>query len=262
MERLAFFFFLSTFFLQMHCTAQNEPVQSHAMLFQAEKIARTYAAEIAKSPPPSTEPLTLSCLQTASSWLTVHLSSLTPPCDQESVFTYLTQWLPIIQELGIQAIHLKDLKKSKMGQTSLYLDPRWGTQQEFLNFAAAAEQKGISLISDLIGPVTGLSADFSLALQNFCDYPSLYCLIEIEAKDWPFLPAVGQKQLSANVPWLSLQQLHKEGYIPDHFASYNKQSDWNATGQIVGTDGTLRRWIYLKDANGSPLLNWITPSFC
>ena len=260
MDRFSISLFAAALFTNTACITAEEPTQASAMLFQAEEIARHYAAEIAKAPPPSADPLTADCLQIAPTWLTVHLPSIEPP-NEERLFPYLTQWLAPLRELGIAAIHLKGLKKTQAGRCSLFLDSHLGTEAEFLTFAAAAQDKGISIGTDLLGSSTGLCSDFFLALQNTRDYPSLYCLIEIDVQDWGFLPVVGQKQLAVSVPWLSLQQLHRKGYISQDFSPYKKQSDWNATGQIVGIDGKTRRWIYLKDANNLPLLNWLSSSF-
>jgi|GEM_PF-1611061 hypothetical protein len=259
MGRLSTSLLTLAIFIKTPCIAQEQLLQTNAMLFQAEEIARTYAAEMAV-PSPSTQPLRASCLQTIPTWLTIHLSSIELP-SEEKLFPYLAQWLDPIRELGITALYLKELKKPDTGQSSLFINPFLGTEAEFLTFSAAAQEKGISIITDLIGPATGISTDFFLALQNVSDYPSLYCLIEIDAQDWGFLPIVGQKELAAPLPWLSLQHLHKKKYVPEPFSPYNKQSDWNATGSVVGMDGKSRRWVYLKDSNNLPLLNWITPSF-
>ncbi|MBS0625756.1 MAG: hypothetical protein JSS32_06875 [Verrucomicrobia bacterium] len=240
--------------------AQDELLETHAMLYQAEAVGRDYSVEIAKAPPPSKTPLTVACLQTSSNWLRIDLALIKPP-EGMILFDYLATWLEKLQELGITGLDLRNLKKSEGGRIGIKIDPRWGDEQSYLRFATAAQKRGITLMSDVVGPSTGMSADFFLALRGFRDYPSLYCLIEVDPKDWGLLPQVGQKQFSANVPWLTLQNLHQKGYIPRDFSPYVKQSDWNATGQIFGADGKMRRWVYLRDGAGRPILNWLTSSF-
>jgi trehalose synthase len=41
-----------------------------------------------------------------------------------------------------------------------------------------------------------------------------------------------------------------------------KETDWSATGAIVGADGTRRRWVYLHYfKEGQPSFNWLDPTF-
>ena len=41
-----------------------------------------------------------------------------------------------------------------------------------------------------------------------------------------------------------------------------KETDWSATGVIVGVDGVARRWVYLHYfKEGQPSLNWLDPTF-
>ena len=46
------------------------------------------------------------------------------------------------------------------------------------------------------------------------------------------------------------------------YAEGVKETNWSATGPVVGTDGVERRWVYLHYfKEGQPSINWLDPSF-
>lgn len=241
-------------------SAQVE-MESCAMLFQAEEAARRFAPAISRAAPPSNKPQTDPLLQLASNWFSIDLTTI--KTEGRSVLATLAneQLWDALAQMGIQAVELKNLKLESGTLVSLNFNPKWGTDEEYAALAEAAMRRKIHLIGALIGASTTKGADFALALKNYRDYPGLYSLIEIEAKDWPLLPNVAPKAFSANVPWLTLQTLHKMGYVPKEFITYVKTSDWNATEPITGLDGKARRWIYLRDGKGDPKLDWLRPSY-
>ncbi len=226
-------------------------MQSQSMLFQADWIAKKYNLEIAKIPPPLPSPQTEKCLNLASNWFALDLNEIEAPALQTLNDDLL--W-DLLREVGVQAVYLKGLKQGGSFRTGMGLDPRWG--MTWNDLASTLQKKGIALIGDALGKSTGLGADFCLALKNVGDYPGLYHLIEIEKKDWKLLP-----EIATNIPWLTLQQLHKKGYVPEQFAPYVKESAWNATPQIECADGKMRRWIYLQENGEDPVINWLNPSF-
>lgn len=235
--------------------AQTE-LEEQSMLYQAESMAQKFNFEIARTPPPLLSPQPQSCLNTASVWFTIDLSELPEPA-----FTTLNReelW-ERLREIGVQGVYLKGLKKGGSSRTGISLDPKWGNNWDDL--AIWLQKKRVALIGDSMGSSTGLSADFWLALKNVGDYPGLYHLVEIERPDWRMLPIVSDSQNSANVPWLTLQELHKKGYVPEHFAPYVKESRWNVTGPVKCVDGKVRRWIYLKENKADPVIDWLNPSF-
>ncbi len=226
------------------------------MLHQADEISKKYALEVAKAPPPLLSPQPQSCLNTASVWFSIDLEEI-----QEPAFEHLNNedlW-DHLREVGVQAVYLKGLKQGGAFRTGIGLDPKWGSDWDSL--AMSLQKKGMVLVGDSLGNCTGLSADFWLALKNVGDYPSLYHLIEIEKQDWKWLPQMGASQFCSNVPWLTLQELHKKGYVPEQFAPYVKTSRWNATPQVNCADGKVRRWIYLKEKQDDPVIDWLGASF-
>lgn len=248
-------------FVPFSLAAQSE-LESQSMLYQADLIAKKYAMEVAKAPPPSPLPQTQKTLDTSSIWFTFDLTEVPAPSG-ETIFQALNRqdlWTQL-RELGVDGIRFENLKKGGTLRTGLGLDPCWGTDQQWQQLAAGLQGKGFTLIGDSISSSIGLTADFWLALQNIRDYPGLYHLIEIEKRDWKLLPTISQGQFSENVPWLSLQELRKKGYVPEQYQPYIKESAWNATERITGTDGKMRRWIYLKENRFDPVLDWLDPSY-
>jgi hypothetical protein len=229
------------------------------MLFQTERIGKLYGPIAAKAAPPQEAPQTDALLSYASNWFSIDLKTI--QTDGSSVLAYLGQpclW-DCLAEMGIDGVELQGLK-SKGPQINFQIDSEFGTEAEYTTLVSSATKKGICLIGKTIGNVTGKGADFALALQNVGTYPELYSMVEIPQEDWALLPMVNASSLSANVPWLTVQKLHKKGYIPSHFAPYVKQSAWNVTKPIQ-CEGKMRRWIYLRDEQGNPYLDWLSPTF-
>lgn len=231
-------------------------MEPESMLFQAESIGQRYRFEVAKLEPPSLSPQPRSCLNTASIWFSTDLAELPEPAFDslnDEIF-----W-DLLREIGVQGVYLKGLKKGGKSRTGISLDPKWGT--DWNDVALWLQKKKMALIGDSLGNCTGFSADFWLALKNFKSYAGLYHLIEIEKRDWNRLPCIGSSDFTANVPWLTLQELHKKGYVPEQFSPYVKKSCWNATAPVQCTDGKVRRWIYLQEGEAKPAIDWLSPSF-
>ena len=217
------------------------------MLSQAEEISGLYRQEIAKASPPDPFPLPIPALTLSSVWFSLHLDPL-------STLNFLQQddiW-KLLKEIGIDGVRIQTVHQE--GQIKLL--PKWA--KPWAQVLKRSQNQGIALAGDLIRHATVAGSDFQEALQNVGDYPNLYHLIEIDPADWSLLPS-GNRE--TNIPWLSLQTLHKRGYVPKNFAPYIKESDWNATGEVAGKDGKIRRWIYLKEGTNNPVLAWLSPSF-
>ena len=226
------------------------------MLSQAEQFSAMYAQEIAKAAPPSPFPLADNCLQLASVWFSVDLGQLSVPKGRGALELFGTDELwGALADLGVDAVWMEHLRAP--GQ--LGVDPKWGG--DWSKIDAGAHKRGVALIGDLVGNATAPGIDFQQALQNVGDYPNLYQLIEIDPKDWKLLPPAPMGDYETNIPWLTIQELYKKGYVPEKFNPYIKESAWNATTKIPGTDGKVRRWIYLKEGKNNPVLAWLSPSF-
>ncbi len=229
--------------------------QTTTMLSQAEQLSAMYAQEIAKAPPPSPFPLAENCLNFASVWFSLDLGQLAVSKGETAFDQFTEGFWGALRELGVQAVWMQALREPG----TLNIDPKWG--KDWAKVEGNAQKKGMILIGDLIGNATTAGLDFQQALQKVGDYPNLYHLIEINPKDWKLLPAIPPKDYAANIPWLTLRELYKQGYVPEKFNPYIKESAWNATSKIRCIDGKVRRWIYLKEGLNNPVLSWLSPSF-
>lgn len=233
-----------------------ESVLSKSLLYQADILTKKHQSEISKLPPPSKTPQPEKLLKKASIWFSIDLAML-----EDGSFEALASeslW-EMLREIGIEAARFKNLKMGGQFRTGLGLEPTWGGGWNQLS--CILEKKGIALICDTLGNATGLNADFLLALKNCGEYPGLYHLVEIEKRDWKLLPVISPTHFAANIPWLSVQDLHKKGYVPEEFAPYVKTSAWNATSKVKCSDGKVRRWIYLKENEFDPVINWLDSTF-
>ena len=223
---------------------------SPTMLMEAEATSKRYEQQVAKEAPPQKFPLTEQALGLSSVWFHLNLEEINTP-------EFLAQedlWI-MLKNIGIQGLSVQNLREK--GQ--LKINPKW--EKYWPAVIENTHKYGISLIGDLVGNATGINTDFERALQNVGDYPTLYHLIAVDSEDWNLLPEVPPGACDTNVPWLTLQELQKKGYVPEQSAPYTKESAWNATVKIIGIDGKLRRWIYLKEGQNHPVLAWMSPSF-
>lgn len=219
------------------------------MLTQAEQVGQLYAQDIAKTSSPSPLPQSNDVLNLASVWLTLSLQKFPIECLEDE-----NTW-KLFKEIGFEGVRVENLRECGTLDLKPQLRKSWAKVVE------ASHYQGMTLIGDLIGNSTIAGPDFQEALQNKCDYPDLYRLVEIDSADWGQLPQVPAGCTETNVPWLTVQTLHKQGYIFDSFTPYVKESSWNVTGKVRGVDGKTRRWVYLKEGVNCPVLNWLSPSF-
>ena len=127
---------------------------------------------------------------------------------------------------------------------------------------------GGTIIDDIVPGHTGKGADFRLAEMKYADYPGIYHMVEIDPRDWQYLPDVPPGADSVNIDAATEEWLDKAGYIIGRlqrvifYAEGVKETNWSVTRPVLGIDGVERRWVYLhyfKD--GQPSINWLDPSF-
>lgn len=230
-----------------------------SMLIDAESMSQKYASEIAKLPSPPFVPRTKELLEETNIWLSIDIHKVNSyPEDALALLSNDVFWRTL-QTLGINGLHLGALKDGGKARTQLSIDPQWS--HAWPNIVAAAQARGIALIGDLIGNATGTGPDFEQALQKNPAYADLYQLVEIDPKDWKYLPPIPVGLKMANIPWLSLEELEKKGYVPIETRPYIRDSAWNATAKIRDADGIERRWIYLKENQNDPVLSWLSSTF-
>src|SRR5262249_42904252 len=134
---------------------------------------------------------------------------------------------------------------------ALDLDPALGTEDEYARLVTVAAARHGSVAGDLVPLHTGLGPDFHLALRGYKDYPGMYTMVEIPRADWALLPAVLARWDVALVPRPAAERLAQKGHIPglinsnDAAKQAKSWSGWSASGEVAGTDGKVRRWVYL-----------------
>lgn len=216
-------------------------LEEESLLFRAEKIAKSYASQIAKAPPPALFPQTAACLKQSSVWFWADLSV-------KSLFQ--PDFWNLIQSLGVDGVDLHTEKVSSAAAQTI---------------ACFAGERGITLIGHPLMSASCIEPDFELAIRAYKSYPHLFHLIEIEKEDWKLLPKTGKGDLFSPVPMSSVQALKSQGYLegrPETIYPNTRFSCWAATAPIAGADHKTRRWIFLQNPNsGVAALNWLDPTF-
>ena len=219
----------------------------------------------------------------ASVWFTAYPLSLITPTD-ESFLGALGDadlWAAF-QRIGIDAVHTGpvklaggisgwDLTPSVDGhfdRISMVIDPMFGTEDEFRAMCVVAENHGGTIIDDIVPGHTGKGADFRLAEINHEDYPGIYHMVSIPPDAWDLLPDVPPGADSVNLGPEAERLLADEGFIIGElqrvifYEPGVKETNWSVTRPVYGTDGVLRRWVYLHYFKaGQPSINWLDPSF-
>ncbi|MEI2418458.1 maltose alpha-D-glucosyltransferase [Orrella sp. JC864] len=255
----------------------------HSMLAQARRRARLYGGQARMWVHPYAESNPRPALEIASVWFSAYPDSIiTAP--GESVLKTLgsaTLW-QALSAIGVQAIHVGPTKQSgglhqrvltptvdgNFDRIGLGIDPRFGTEEEFVAISRMASAFNAVVVDDVIPSHTGKGPDFRLAELGYEDYPGLYHMVEIKPEDWHLLPEVPPGRDAANLSPETVDVLKEKCYIVGQlqrvifFEPGVKETDWSVTGEIEGVDGKVRRWVYLHYfKEGQPSLNWLDPSF-
>lgn len=248
-------------------------VRAMKLFERARAVARVWTKPYVESRPKD-------AVRRASVWFTAYPAS-TLGLEGQSPLNVLGEarlW-DHFQQLGITAIHTGPLLRSggiepddaggwrrtpstdgHFDPISLQLDDQiFGTDDEFRQMVLAAEARNAIVIADVVPGHTGTGADFRLAQLAYKDYPGLFLMVRIREEDWPFLPKVDQPFATAR---LTADQVHAlEKYIPGVLQRQMaglEETGWEATGEIKGCDGKIRRWVYLHYfKKGQPTLNWV-----
>lgn len=184
--------------------------------------------------------------------------------------------------IGIDAIHTGPVKRAggvlgweatpsvdgHFDRISTQIDPAFGTEDEYRELCAVASRYGATVIDDIVPGHTGKGADFRLAEMKVGDYPGIYHMVEIPEHAWAMLPDVPPGGDSVNLDAETELRLEQAGLIIGRlqrvifYTPGVKETNWSATGPVVGVDGVTRRWVYLHYfKEGQPSINWLDPSF-
>ncbi|PRC55443.1 maltose alpha-D-glucosyltransferase, partial [Mycobacterium sp. ITM-2017-0098] len=72
---------------------------------------------------------------------------------------------------------------------------------------------GGTIIDDIVPGHTGKGADFRLAEMKYADYPGIYHMVDVDPRDWEYLPDVPAGADSVNIDAATEEWLDKAGYI-------------------------------------------------
>jgi trehalose synthase len=227
-------------------------------------------------------PQTRAVVQKASVWVLGYPGSAITRPGESVIETWGDPALrEAFKEIGIELLHTGPVKRSGgivrkehtptvdgwFDRISLEIDPALGTEEAYRRMVKAAENAGGLVAGDLVPLHTGKGADYLLALRAYDPYPGMYAMVEIREKDWPLLPPVDGPWQTALVSNELADRLTQMGYIPgriypaDADPAVRSSSGWSATGEVLGVDGKVRRWVYLHVFKpGQPVLNWLDPS--
>ncbi len=258
-------------------------LERESMLSQADKIAKKYSAKGSMWQRPFARPRPRTAVKMASVWYTSYGPSIVTK-DNSSILATLgdDQLWQAFEKVGIDAVHTGPVKLAggvegwrntpsidgHFDRISTKIDPLFGTEDEFKQMSQVASAHGGIIIDDIIPGHTGKGFDFRLAEMGYGEYPGIYHMVEIMPSDWDILPEVPKGADSINLSLEAEAELKKRGYIIGRmqrvifFEQGVKETNWSATRQVRGTDGIIRRWVYLhyfKD--GQPSINWLDPSF-
>jgi trehalose synthase len=251
----------------------------HSMLRNAKELAVKYGGQgrMWRQPYAEAQPRAASGL--ASVWFTAYPAAIVTR-DGESVLKTLADprlWAAL-SAIGIHGIHTGPMKRSggvrgrdytptidgNFDRISFDIDPGFGKEEEFVSMSRTAAAHNAVVIDDIIPAHTG-KGRISASEFGYGDYPGIYHLVSIPEEDWHLLPPVQEGREAINLPPATVDQLAQKGHIVGQlrrvifFEPGVKETDWSATGVIVGADGRARRWVYLHYfKEGQPSLNWPT----
>jgi trehalose synthase len=264
-------------------TEKVDELVSLSMLHQARQFSETYGGQGRLWQRPYAEARARAASAVASVWFTAYPGSIiTEP--EVSVLKTLGdhQLWSALSSIGVRGIHTGPMKRSGGYKDGVYtptidgnfdrigfdIDPAFGTTEEFVAISRVAAAHNAIVIDDVIPSHTGKGPDFRLAEMGHSSYPGLYHMVEIPEEEWTHLPELPEGRDAVNLSPATVDYLQERGFIVGQlqrvifFEPGVKETDWSATGPVLGVDGKLRRWVYLHYfKEGQPSLNWLDPSF-
>lgn len=218
-------------------------------------------------------------LAAAPTWLLVHpLTLLTD--GMRPVFAELADpaVLGLLKDMRLHGLYIAPSGESgaiweyRRGTSATGEDvtsPTWaahmGAEKDFRHLAELVEQEGVQLGVDLVPAATGMGPDFFLAARNVRDYPGCYIMLEIPEHLWHLLPQARQEWTGVPLTADQAAGLAEKQLLPPALARdalpWTSHGGWAATGEVNGSDGVRRRWVYrYQETPNRPVLNWDDPS--
>lgn len=149
--------------------------------------------------------------------------------------------------------------------TALHFDRAVGGDEDLDRLRERLEAAGLQLGGELPPAATGLGPDFILQARHAPRFDGLYAMISVPRDLWNVLPGVpGEWDCLALRPD-AVNALRARGLLPPTLLrdalTWAEPGGWAATGEVRGTDGRIRRWVYrYADNPQRPVLLWQDPS--
>jgi trehalose synthase len=254
-----------------------------SMLHDASLIANQFSGLGSMWQNPYAEPDPRAAVRTASVWFSAYPISMIGKPGRSLLNSWGDEELwRTFQQIGIDGLHTGPVKRAggirgwestpsvdgHFDRISTSIDSAFGTEDEFRRMCEVADTHDGTIIDDIVPGHTGKGADFRLAEMKVGDYPGIYHMVEVDESDWHLLPEVPPGWDSINIDPDAEDQLEKAGYIIGRLQRVIfhvpgvKETNWSATAEVVGPDGTARRWVYLHYfKEGQPTINWLDPTF-
>jgi trehalose synthase len=257
-------------------------LERRSMLEQSRQLAPLVSGEGMQWRHEYAEPQPRAVVQRASVWVLGYPGAVITRPDQSVIGTWADPALwKAFDKIGIDLLHTGPVKRSGgivrkaytptidgwFDRISLEIDPALGTEEDYRRMVAVAEKAGGLIAGDLVPLHTGMGADYLLALRAQGEYPGMYVMVDIDQRDWGLLPPVKDEWQTALVSNDVADELTRRGYIPGRISpadadpAVRSSSGWSATGEVLGVDGKVRRWVFLHVFKpGQPVLNWLDPT--
>lgn len=258
-------------------------LEERSMLYQAGAQARLVSGDGSQWRHAYGDPQPREAVKQASVWLLDYPGSVIPQPGKSVIATWGDAELwQALEKIGIELLHTGPVRQAGgiherkntptidgwFDPISLDLDPDLGTDEEYRQMVRTAAKHGGKIAGDLVPLHTGMGADFQLAQRAYKDYPGMYTMVEIRREDWRLLPDVEGPWKAVVVSKEAAESLHRKGYLPglinsnDATEKARELSGWSATGEVLGVDDKVRRWVFLHYfKTAQPTLNWLDPSF-
>lgn len=258
-------------------------LEQNSMLFQASRVAEPISAAGTQWGPEFGTPKPAEARDLASVWMFRYPLSTIPQMGSTVIATWAdpTFWTTA-GDLGVELLRTNPVQRAGgieereftptvdgfFDRIGYDIAPELGTNEQFQQLVANANQNGATVGSDLVPTHSGLGPDFWLAARGYKDYPGLYSMVEIPEEHWGLLPTVDDIWSSEYVTIENARRLEELGFIPGVFSvadsdpNADQWSGWRALAPIVGVDGTTRRSVYAHVFKPEqPLYNWLDPTF-
>lgn len=258
-------------------------LEQNSMLFRAGLVANPISADGTQWGPEFGTPKPAEARDLASVWLFRYPLSTIPMEGSTVIATWadpnfwttagdlgikLLRTNPVQRAGGIEEREFTPTVDGFFDRIGYDIAPELGTNEQFAQLVANANQNDATVGSDLVPTHSGLGPDFWLAARGYKDYPGLYSMVEIPEEHWGLLPAVDDQWSSEYVTIENAKRLEELGLIPGVFSvadadpNADQWSGWRALAPIVGVDGKTRRSVYAHVFKPEqPLYNWLDPTF-